>query len=280
MTRRFRTWLPAALAAAGLALLGPPRRAQADPAPTIEFSAVVTDTSGKILAVEDTGPVTDGNPNIITTTTVPGLIQVTNGIHTAADKLPAPYNPIGGYLDSFVSAVANISTQELISYVVVSANNFTPTVNLANISMSGTWLNNTGATTGSSILGRFFNDPGNGLSRVDGTVGATFSLANPTDFHQAGSQVGTDLVSTAGSGQQQTFDIPAQNNLPVTDPGAYGMTLFFRLDLTPGGTLTNRDQTETKIATVVPEPATLAAVLTGLPLLGYRALRRRRRAAR
>lgn len=178
-----------------------------------------------------------------------GPLTVAGSLHFSAT---GPFD----ILTSSSLAVTNTSGLPVTAIVAVGATDFTPPVNTAFTSGSGTFVQPTGA--GSSIVLTWFNDPAN-------TQGAT------TPTNRPGLQI--DTFAFPAIGVISSF---SHNGGPfaVLDLAPFSMTLGFDFTLAPLAALISRGQGEIKTFVAVPEPATL--LLMGLGLTTLALIRRRR----
>jgi PEP-CTERM motif len=135
----------------------------------------------------------------------------------------------------------------------VSGTDFTGPVESFSASGSGTWQQ----AIGSDLTLGWYNDANNqqGAETVNDHPGVLLHSFSDT------ATLITDAFSTVASGA-------------VFDPNLFSMTETAFGTLTAGGSLVNRGQTEIK-EQVIPEPASLAILGSGLMMLGW-AVRRRR----
>lgn len=193
---------------------------------------------------------TDPNPGrlALDTTTIGGL-TVSGSLHTITQGTHNVIN--SSSLQIFNGTLATVASQ-----IAVGANGFQGPIEFASVSGAGTWE----TAAGSTITQRWFNDPTNQQGALaPGAIQPGIQLASNSDL--------------AGPGTD-AFEF-SQNNIPVIDPALFGMTLQFDLSLTPGGTLVGRSMTEVKDQTVVPEPASLMLLGSGLFGLAMKVRRRR-----
>ena len=158
-------------------------------------------------------------------------------------------------LDSSSLRIANTSGGVVSATVAISATDFTPPVDTAFASGSGTWQ---GATGGSTISMAWFDDPANAQGADSPADRPGVQLT--TFFDSAGVPVDSWSTGTLGP-------------FAVNDPNPFSMTLWFDITLQPGAELISRGMNEVK-PVAVPEPGLMAMFGMGLGLTSWR-LRRR-----
>ena len=178
----------------------------------------------------------------------------------------SPYEPLPGFsvqgsfhtsklgglslITSGESTVTNDRDTTTRAYVAVSDTDFEAPAGLSSVTGSGTFT----SAQGSTMYMGFYDDPQN-------EQGANFAFADYDAFNlNAASLTPGDKISefsftAADNSESFEHDI---DNIVVSDPNPYSMTLLFDFSLTPNGLLTARGQSMSKSHTPVPEFPSLA----------------------
>jgi len=214
--------------------------------PTIFYNEVVVDGD----ANDDDGIVNNQIDINSPYTPIPGF-SVQGSFHTSK---------LGGLsmITSGESTVSNIRDTTTRAYVAVSDTDFNAPASLASVTGSGTFTN----APGSTMYMGYFDDPEN-------TQGANFAFSDHADFlANAGSLTPGDKISefsftAADNSESFEHDI---DDIVVSDPNPYSMTLLFDFTLTPNGLLTARGQSMSKSHTIpeFPSLALPAGMIVGL----------------
>jgi len=227
----------------------------------LKISLTIYDTSNpngagnfysQVIKDSDDGS-TDGFIALPNGALITGL-NVYGSTHTSIHGLPA-------ILSSGSSKVANQKTTPVRIYAAVSDTDYTPPVDFADVSGSGTFTH----AKDSSICMRWYDDPANGQ-------GADYAFADFADFDaNKGLLTPGNLLDsycyTAPSVNVNSF---SHNNGPISvhDVQPYSMTLLFDYTLMPGGSyesaLTSRGQNMSKYVPEFPTLAMPTALLIGL----------------
>jgi hypothetical protein len=300
MMTRFSKWLPA-LALAGFALLGSPPSARA----VLSLEAQGTDINGtafRLLFVDEVG----GRPS-------PFLAN--GAINPAATAVAMDLDGDGfaeligndanlGVVGSLVLAGAVAGNPVQIGNFLVTGSshlsNSPGTSGIATLtSTSLNVINNTGVSSEQrvAVSDTGFGVPtaGTAISQVFGTIlGGTGSVAVFSRDDDANrlfgglvgfpgqpfgplAPAGTVVDGFTGQVFTGVYNQSVTNTFAFTAP--YSKTVQFNITLAGGASLNQRSNVLTNIGGgVVPEPGTMVLALTGLPLLGIGAWRRRRRA--
>jgi hypothetical protein len=185
--------------------------------------------------------------------------QTINGVRLTGSSqtsvgTPANPNPLD-ILNTSSLQVQNLTGSTIHIEAAVGDTSFKAPVGSFNTSTSGVFQ----TAVGSTITTNFFDDPAN--AQGAGTPSST-----------PGTQI--DTFSFTAALLADSFS--HSNSGPINDLLPFSMTEHFVSDLTAGGLLVNRGQTEIKTPSGVSEPGTLALLGVGLIGTGF-ALRRRRR---
>jgi hypothetical protein len=167
----------------------------------------------------------------------------------------ATFGPTNDILNTSFLQATNTTGGTVIGSVAVSATGFIPPATVANVSGSATYQQAVGSTFTTS----WFNDPTN-------QQGAETPLDRP------GTMIATVTKNVTLVADSLSFNA---GPVPVNDPNLFSMTIGTDFSLVAGGQITGNSQTELKQISVIPEPATLALLGTGLTWLGARQRRRR-----
>jgi len=270
MMARFVKWAPFGFLAAGFVLLGTPRDAHALLVLTgtiqsagTTYTVYVADNNsaypggppasvggGPVIALVDTNNAV-GNITLNPGTLFPGY---TVNSSTSFDSKGFNANA----LTSNALEIVNNTGGTVTTNIGVGDNGFVGPANTVVGSASGTWTN-----AGGSVYNTFFyNDPAN-AQPLQGPGGVS-NIPGNLVLQDSHTVIGTS--DSYGSGPLTAS---------VNDPGLFSMTLRFNFTLVAGGTFVSRGQNELKTS-ALPEPATFAMALGGLPVLGVYWLRRRR----
>jgi len=206
--------------------------------PTIFYNEVVVDGDGN----DDDGMVNNEIDINSPYTPIPGF-SVQGSFHTSK---------LGGLslITSGESTVSNIRDTTTRAYVAVSDTDFNAPASLASVTGSGTFTN----AQGSTMYMGYFDDPEN-------TQGANNIFSDFADFNaNAASLTPGDKISefsftAADNDESFAHDV---DDIIVSDPNPYSMTLVFDFSLTPNGLLTARGQSMSKNQTSIPEFPSLA----------------------
>jgi hypothetical protein len=234
---------------------------------TILLALVLANPVTAILQVEFTVYDAD-NPTIFYNHVfIDGVAPDADGIANSQIDINSPYLPIPGVsvqgsfhtsksgglnlITSGESAVTNDRDNTTRVYVAVSDTDFTAPASIASVTGSGTF---TGAQ-GSTMYMGYYDDPQN-------EQGANFAFADYADFVAnaasltPGVKISEYTFSAADNLESFEYDV---DNIGVSDPTPYSMTLLFDYTLTPGGELVSRGQSMYKSHTpAVPEFPSLA----------------------
>lgn len=276
-----RKFLRLALSAAALGLLAASLPNVASAAPTIQLTGVIQDGSGAVIQSFSQGPVVGAAGPGFTQIVTPGFTNFSGIVlgplgasHIASDPNISPINTSpGALLSSILDQLTNTvggtaGVVNRIATVAVSASNFTnPAPFLLALNASGSFLN----AAGSSFSASWYENPTNQLATVTGS-GSTVTF-NPNGSIQVDGTFNTAAtVNTLSS-----FQTSNPGTASPSSATPFGMTLLFTIRLTPGAILQTRFQSELALGATVPEPTTVAAAVSGLPVLGLLWARRRRR---
>jgi len=284
MIRRFLRWSPTlAAVAAGLLFLSAPEGARA----TLILTATQLDLASgfggnpavKTIAFADNNAL--GAPGTFTTIegvtvflgadsdptlgdlllapgTVSGSFTVTGSFHQSQ---PLTGGPNDAHLISGASTVLNTSGAAHLQTIVISDVFTSPTGNVNRRDVvSGVFTQVGGSFAGSSITVHQYVDSGSSTH-----FGATGIDYNPV----------TNFVPTSGTPGYGSLNANFSSIVGLTAP--FTERIVFDLTLANGVQLNSRSNEIQVSVPAVPEPASFALVLTGLPVLGLAALRRGRR---
>ena len=170
--------------------------------------------------------------------TLIGGLQVEGSLHTASTTGTT------NLLNSSSLSIVNTTLQAIAIMASIGATDFLGPATAAVTTGSGTWVDASGSTIGLT----WWNDPTNtqGGETADDRPGLLVDTFGDT--------AGTGLDSFAHNG----------GPFPVSDLGAFSMTLGFDLTLAPGGSLISRGQSESKDISEIPEPLSLLLLGSGL----------------
>jgi hypothetical protein len=193
------------------------------------------------------------------TNATPGRIELSptnlGGVLIEGGAQQATFGPSNNILNTSFLQATNTTGATINGQVAVSATNFIGPATTAFASGSVTYQ----GAVGSSTTLEWYDDPTN-------QQGAE----TPTD------RPGT-LIATVSKNVTLIADSLSFNAGPiaVNDPGLFSMTIGTNFSIVAGGVFVGNSQTELKPRNLVPEPATLALVGTGLTWLAARQRRRR-----
>lgn len=261
MLTRFTKWLPVGLVAAGFAFLGSPREACA----VLELRATDQPT-GTVLIVLDNGP-GDSNPAVGTISLGSTVTPINFGGLSVLGSVSTSNSPGSPVLSQVASSSLSVTNTTGVSHTVVlqiSDNNF----NLppSPIQLSGT------------ASGTFAPVPGTNNAFVTGSTATALAFADPNNAKFVnGFLVQNFSTPVAGSTSTLLSYSNTQEAGPLSYNPAYAMTVQLTYVVPNNVQLNGRS--DIIQATAVPEPATFAMALGGLPVLGVFWLRRRRQEA-
>ena len=185
-------------------------------------------------------------------TTTLGGVTVSGSLFTMNTASGVPGDTQNSINSSSLSIVNN-TLNAILATVAVSGIGFVGPIDFVSTSGSGTWQNAAGSTIGMSWY----------CDTLNGQGGET-----PTDLP------GTLLASFGDIAGAGVDSFSTNSGAPCVDPNLFSMSLGFDLNLTAGGSLISRGQNEIAEQSVVPEPASM--LLLGSGLVGLAGYRRRR----
>ena len=195
---------------------------------------------------------TDGN------ITLPNNFQPIAGLVVDGSKHLSHHGIIAELL-SGSSTVSNMKNTPIRVYAAVSDTDYDPPVDFADVTGSGTFSN----AKGSTISLGWYDDPQNGQ-------GADYAFTNYDDFNANKGLLTPgiliDSFSFTAPDNLESF-LHNNNEISVTDPNKFSMTLLFDYTLLPGSTyessLTSRGQGMQKYVPEFPIVAVPSAMIIG-----------------
>jgi len=233
---------------------------------TIVLALVLATPVNAILQVEFTVYDVD-NPTIFYNHVfIDGVAPDADGVVNNRIDINSPFLPIpdvsvqgsfhasklGGLsiITSGESSVTNDRDTTTRVYVAVSDTDFTAPAGLASVTGSGTFT----SAQGSTMYMGYYNDPQN-------EQGANFAFSDYGNFLTnaalltPGDKISDYAFTAPDNDESFSYNV---DNIGVSDPNPYSMTLLFDYSLTSDGWLVSRGQSMSKSHTPVPEFPSLA----------------------
>jgi hypothetical protein len=270
MHTRFTRWLPAALASAGLALLGSPHVAHA--VPTLTLNASEDGGVATLNVLDNSAP--DQDPAIGTLTLINGTsfgdFTVNGSISTSNSQSP-PTN-LAKLASTSLQVINNTSAAHTITLVISDINFAFPPSPL---------------TIFATASGTFSPVAGSGNIQVGGATATATAFADNANILFGGTTLHPDLTAvsalngTSGPAAPGTPQLSYSFTGPATPysySSAYSMSVELVFTVPAHSELDGRSDVIQAIGFVVPEPATLMMGLVGLVpagIIGRRKYRQR-----